>query len=345
MMRFEPTLQVRRLQVLRDDLVAYDERFHSGINVIRGENSSGKSTILNALFYGLGGDVTRWSDAAKLCTHVNVEVEINGFPATLSREISGKSSRPMDIYGGHLDDAVLAPTSEWKRFPYSRVGNRESFSQSLFALLGIPEAANDQYGNITMHQLLRLMYSDQLSPIEELFRSESFDSATTRENVGRLLCGAFDSELYDNELKIRELTKEFESKSAELRSLLAVLGRSDQTLTLDWLNAERANLVNRKNELVLLASDAQKEVAMGEGASLTLDRRGALYERLSKLQAQLSDQEAERDQLLVEVADSARFIDSLEYKHEALADAALAADAVGDVRYSHCPACHAELVT
>lgn len=343
MMRFDPTLQVKRLQVCRGDLIAYDEEFHAGINVIRGENSSGKSTVLNALFYGLGGDQTRWSDAAKLCSHINVEVEVNGLPATLSREISSKSGRPMDIYGGRLDDAVSAPRAEWRRFPYSRVGERESFSQSLFGVLGIPEAANDQYGNITIHQLLRLMYSDQLSPIEELFRGESFDSATTRENVGRLLCGAFDAELYDNELRIRDLTRDFEAQSAELRSLLAVLGRSDQTLTTDWLVAERANLISRKNELVASAQQAQKEVALGETSELTLDRRGALYERLSDLQEALSNREIERDQLVVESADSERFIQSLEYKYEALADAALAADAVGDVRYSHCPACHAEI--
>ena len=39
-------LFVNRLYVLTESgLVAYDEPFHHGVNIIRGENSSGKSTI------------------------------------------------------------------------------------------------------------------------------------------------------------------------------------------------------------------------------------------------------------------------------------------------------------
>ena len=39
-------IQIQRLKVLtRTGQTAYDECFHKGINIIRGENSSGKSTI------------------------------------------------------------------------------------------------------------------------------------------------------------------------------------------------------------------------------------------------------------------------------------------------------------
>jgi hypothetical protein len=70
MTRFEPTLVVTRMVVERIDRAVYDERFHEGVNIIRGENSSGKSTILNFIFYGLGGDLSDWSEVALLCTRV-----------------------------------------------------------------------------------------------------------------------------------------------------------------------------------------------------------------------------------------------------------------------------------
>jgi ABC-type molybdenum transport system ATPase subunit/photorepair protein PhrA len=42
-----PTLIVKRVVVERNGKPVYDEQFHAGVNVIRGENSSGKSTVLN----------------------------------------------------------------------------------------------------------------------------------------------------------------------------------------------------------------------------------------------------------------------------------------------------------
>ena len=41
-------------------------------------------------------------------------------------------------------------------------------------------------------------------------------------------------------MKLRELTRDFDAKNAELRSLFAVLGNTQHSLTLAWLDAQRA---------------------------------------------------------------------------------------------------------
>jgi predicted ATP-dependent endonuclease of OLD family len=190
-MRYDPSLIVTRLVVERGERAVYDEYFHEGVNVIRGENSSGKSTVLNCIFYGLGGDLADWSEAALLCNRIIIEVRLNGMPATLSRDISSQHGQPMEIFGGSYEEARLAPRAEWVRYPYRRSASQESFSQALFRLLGIPEVASEVSGNITIHQLLRLLYSDQLSPVENLFKFESrFDPPALRDAIGRLLAGA-----------------------------------------------------------------------------------------------------------------------------------------------------------
>ena len=51
----DSTLFVERLVVIKSGGSVYDERFHRGINVIRGDHSVGKTTILELLFYVLGG--------------------------------------------------------------------------------------------------------------------------------------------------------------------------------------------------------------------------------------------------------------------------------------------------
>lgn len=71
-----------------DGQIAYDENYHRGVNIIRGNNSSGKSTITHFIFYVLGGAFNDWVKEAKQCSSVIAEVELNGATLTLKREIN-----------------------------------------------------------------------------------------------------------------------------------------------------------------------------------------------------------------------------------------------------------------
>jgi AAA domain len=341
MTRYEPSLVVTRLIVLRSQHRAYDEIFHEGVNVIRGENSSGKSTILNCIYYGLGGDLADWSEMALLCTRVVVEARFNGLTATLSRDISSETGQPMEIFGGPYEASLKAPRSEWIRYPYRRSTNKESFSQAIFRLLGIPEVASDVSGNLTIHQILRLLYSDQLSPVETLFRYDTrFDPPALRDAVGRLLCGSYDGRLYQNELDIRTLTREFDALSAELKSLFAVLGRTDQSLTLDWLTAERNNLTAKQQATQDEIERIEREISLNTGADkLSLKAQDEAYTEVQRLQTELASIQQKRDAVNLAIADSASFIRTLERKIAALGDASAVAEHLGDVHFSICPAC------
>jgi hypothetical protein len=345
MMRFDPTLIVKRLVVQRNDVSVYDEQFHEGVNVVRGENSSGKSTILNCIFYGLGGDLADWSEVALLCTRVVLEVELNGKVATLSREISSSIGQPMDVFGGDFESSLTAPRAEWVRYPYRRSPSQESFSQALFRLLGIPEVANDISGNITMNQVLRLLYSDQLSPVEELFRHDNrFDSPALRDAVGRLLAGAYEASLYDNEMKLRDLTREYDARNAELRSLFAVLGQAGHNLTLDWLEGQRRSLAQDRTNLQSSIENAERGLYAVAGTDqLTLRAQNDAYAEVQELQSALGKARQERDATILAVGDSAAFINSLEQKIAALNDASLASRHLGDMKFNICPACYAPL--
>jgi hypothetical protein len=342
-MRYDPTLIVTRLVVERNGHAVYDEPFHEGVNVIRGENSSGKSTILNCIFYGLGGDLADWSEVALLCTRVIVEVRINGNVATLSRDISNQHGQPMEILGAKYEVARAAPRAEWRRYPYRRSQSQESFSQALFRLLGIPEVASDVSGNLTIHQILRLLYSDQLSPVEDLFRYDSrFDSPALRDAVGRLLAGAYEAALYENDLTLRDLTREFDAKSGELRSLFAVLGKTEHSLTLDWIEGERRSLETERAELQTQIEDAERQLYIRtHDDQLTLKAQEDTYAEVQRLQTALGKARQQRDALMLAIADSAAFITALEHKLAALGDASATAEHIGDVRFSVCPACYA----
>ncbi|WP_421265363.1 ATP-binding protein [Aeromonas veronii] len=64
-MLIKPTLKVDRLHVKRGSQVAFDEAFHSGVNVLFGRNGSGKTSVIQLLMYGLGYEIQNWKDEAR----------------------------------------------------------------------------------------------------------------------------------------------------------------------------------------------------------------------------------------------------------------------------------------
>ncbi|MCQ4635060.1 hypothetical protein GB927_033910 [Shinella sp. CPCC 100929] len=346
MIRFDPCLIVRRLVVKRGVQLAYDEQFHVGVNVVRGDNSSGKSTILNFIFFGLGGDLSKldWSGHALLCDHVWVEVELNGNPAVLRRKIDAASQSDMEIFGGRYEAAVEAPIESWLRYSYSRSQNKESFSQALFRLLGMPDVAVEGTSSITMHQILRLLYADQLSPTDSLFRFEGYDPENLREAIGNLLCGAFDTAIYESQQLRRVKERELQEVSAELRSIFRVVG-GEESLGLGWISQKRASLLADR-ERVLESITQKEELFYSSAASdrLTLTQQKELYNAVQKLQQDLAAAQEALSGIEFEISDSQSFIESLKRKVDALRDARLAADIVPDVHFATCPACYADVL-
>ena len=163
----------RLVIVTHSGTIAYDEPFHKGVNIIRGKNSSGKSTISNFIFYALGGDYNNWNPEAIKCREVFAEVEINGGIFTLRRSITTSLRQPMSIYWGTYETAK-SDLINWKTFPYQQTTDKVSYTNVLFNALNYPEVKSETDSNITIHQILRLLYIDQDSPTQSLFRRELF---------------------------------------------------------------------------------------------------------------------------------------------------------------------------
>ena len=84
-------LRLNRLRIGRPGGIAYDQDFHGGVNIIRGQNSSGKSTIADFIFFILGGEYDDWKDAARMCDVVQAEVETPRGKLTLMRQYCGRA--------------------------------------------------------------------------------------------------------------------------------------------------------------------------------------------------------------------------------------------------------------
>lgn len=345
MTQFEPSLRLRRLRVEKNSHSVYDEVFHSGVNIIRGDNSSGKSTVLNFIFYGLGGDLSDWSEDASNCTRVYCEVALNDLIATVARDVSEKNGQPMEVFGGELEEALRAPSAEWKRYPYNRSSSKESFSQIIFRLMGVPEAAGDGSGNLTLHQMLRLLYADQLSPVENLFKFDGrWDTPALRDAVGRLLCGAQETEIYENDLEIRSLQKEFDKLETELTSLFSVFGSDSHSLTAEWVALQKRELEIELTALKDKIQASELRQLSGDADPFTLKAQEEAYKAVQERSKYLEDIKSSRDQLVLGIADTERFIENQKHKITALRDSEVVAQEFGEIRFETCPVCYEPLI-
>ncbi len=331
-------LFVNRLYVITDDdKVAYDERFHHGINIIRGANSSGKSTITHLLFYGLGGDYTHFVAEARRCRRVMVEITVDGATLTLSRPIDKDSEgrvltqRGMTIHWGTLDEA-LAGTCQHISCGYKTSASKRSFSNVLFEVMGMPIVQGDS--NITMHQLLRLIYIDQESPTNVLFYYEMFDNQTTRETVADLLLGIFDAQLYEAKRRLRDLEADVAEVKADIRSLEKSLSpdqRSTQTIKdiiaakrqeIDRLSADVDRL--RRGEDVDKQKKSQTEILKAEAV---------------RLEQEIAKKEEDIDLLEHDIEDTNLFVDELSRRQSALDHSIDTREILGALPLEYCPEC------
>jgi uncharacterized Zn finger protein (UPF0148 family) len=346
MILHKPRVAIRRLGVWANGKSVYDQIFKDGANIIRGKNSSGKSTIADFIFYALGGDFSKWKHEASLCDHVVAELAINNTPVTVKRRIEPSQRQSMMIFFGTYDQANASAVQGWQMYPFQRgkagesLAAKESFSQALFRILEFPELRGDVDSNISMHQILRLIFIDQLSPVDSLLRMEQFDSALTRNTIGDLLLGVYDDELYTHQLQLVKKQRELEGVTAEYETVMQVMNEAEQETDINVINSQISALDQQRAKVMaaLKGAEALEELYVGAGRNIDHLRN----ELVAHKQA-LAKLEAENQNQTFEVEDSQEFIRILNFRINALDDANQARKLLGELPLSNCPHCLAPI--
>lgn len=339
MMQYKPYLLVNRLVVTKGIKHVYDETFTEGVNIIRGKNSSGKSSITDFIFYGLGGDLSKWKDEARSCDYVYLEVNLSGKILTLKREIRDYGRTGMDIFGDEFEVANTAANTDWLRYPYNAT-EKESFYQAIFKELGIPYSKSDDKGSITMHQLLRMMYVDQMTSPDRLFKFDRFDSPNKRKAIGELLIGLSDFSLYEKRVDFQKATAVLDAKVKEIKTIHQFLGGSIKTL--DEVDTEISDKVAEiaviDQRLESYSTSSEEEESEAEEAIIQ-ELVQTIYD-LRSIRTELSNK---LSTTTFEISDSQLFINSLISRLKALSETKNTISALSDVAFNHCPACQVEL--
>lgn len=337
-------LFVNRLIIYtRDNEIAYDEKYHRGVNIIRGKNSSGKSTITHFLFYALGGAFNEWVKEAKQCSRVIVEIEANGATLVLKRELNfneeGKANaqEPMYIFWGKFEDVL---PENWKKYDFRTTVNKVSFSNVLFDTLEIPIVKGDS--NITMHQILRLLYIDQESPTSSLFLYEHFDTMLTRETVAELLLGIYSQELYDKKQRRDIIEKDLGVIAQEIKAIKKFINNPYFLIP----SHIKSLINNKENEIASIEENI---------ISLKNEEKTVRYTKKTKLEFEVLNEDAIKQRTIFnrleddvrnlefEIEDSKDFIRELNNKLKGIRNSIATRDFMGSFSLEYCPECLSRL--
>lgn len=341
------TLFLQRLRIVTESGdVAYDELFHRGVNIIRGQNSSGKSTIVRFIFFVLGGYYTDFVPQAMKCRYVMAEVCINGTVIIIQRFMEKREDgkvngyTPMFVYYGPMEEAIEHRNRfEWQKYPYVTTDKTCSFSNVLFDMLNYPPIKAES--NITMHQILRLIYLDQESPVNSLFFYEQFDKELYREMVANLLLGLYDQKYSDSKQELRDTIKAIAETNVSIKNVGEFLQdarcKSSDFVRgmIDRLNEEIAGITNQIQELRNLdVVDNPQGLDMKQ--KLEYQR---ILEEITKLRKDSNSLEAEVKHLENEIEDSEYFIETLKRRKEAIDRSIATRDYFDSMHLDFCPEC------
>ncbi|MBY3104515.1 AAA family ATPase [Rhizobium laguerreae] len=335
------SLQIERMLVTRGANVLYDEPFHPGVNIIHGSNGSGKSSVADFIFFGLGGDLREWKESASRANNVYLQVLTPSGMLTLRREISTDPFRPMSIFFGQMNDALRSTPESWQHLPYRRPEHGYSFSQVLFKAIGLPESISDGASNITMHQILRLLYVDQLTPVQRIFRVENFDTWQTRQVIGDLLLGIGGYDLFDKQIALRATEQKYKEAVTSYRNLVAIASGYGENILVEHINSAMAQMNEERTTLLLSieALIAAKDDPSDQEKVKAIRSRNA--REYGQARRTVSTLESDIETLEYEIADSEEFIKHLKQSIADFDDATITFAALGHLSFEFCPSCFA----
>ena len=255
-------------------------------------------------------------------------------------------SQPMSIFWGSYNESLSSENIGWQIFPYRRSDNKKSFSNSLFLALGLPELRGDLDSNITMHQILRLLYIDQKSLTLDLLMTENFDSSITRKTISDLLFGVYDDTLYADEISLREAQKDEDVKTRQYQGIERILKASatetDPKVIKESMAANHAEVIQIEKDLERIRQNTVENKAEVEELELkTVGIKRSLLEargNLNRLQGQINEFE-------FEIHDSKEFIISLENRANALQQSLITRESFDTFSMTRCPNCLSPLDT
>jgi len=256
-------LIIKQVEYSGDNYSFKSPKFTTGINIIKGDNGSGKSTFSYFIEFGLGGDIKVFNSNNKNEKYKEIIEDKNNF-VKLSVYINNELFY-FKRFIGQNDIFIEFENGNVKQFCTERKYCKiEVFSDWLLFKLNIKKfklnlGTSEWFFNF--NDLLRLLYHDQDTEPRKIFKkpnSENFvsDSAIIRKSIFETLIGNSSDEYF---LKMNELNdSRLKKKEAEI--LLEEFNKLNPSLrlTLKGIQIEKESLKEQYQKLIKSREEYQR---------------------------------------------------------------------------------------
>jgi hypothetical protein len=336
------TFTINNLTGLKSNKIVINLDLNDGLNVIYGNNSVGKSTILDLLAYSLGAENINFKPAALACDFIFSEVKIQESIITVKREI--KNSRaPLLIFFGSVKESLKSPENEWLKLPYNSTEEKAGFSKFFLDYLNYPSTVSTE-SSITTHQILRLLYAEQKNNYLPIYREDPWDNSEKRTAIRDYILGIFSGELYELQLERRRTDKELVSTINRIQSFFQIIGRTSEHLIEEFLISEKFDLEKRKNEILEKIYNLNREITTINASNNQTDEQTKVKNELSALNKGALSIEDKLNDIKYENTDLDKFKAELNVRLIDIDHAISSNLIINDIDFEFCPCCHEKII-
>lgn len=229
-------IMIKQIKYEGDKYYYFNNSFNNGLNILLGENGSGKSTFTYLIVYALGGKVPYFEQDSKepisvilddTNNYVEMTLMINNKVYVLNRKIG---SNYISIYDKSKEEYVSLNLNRNGYF-YEKEGI--IFSDWLLNNIGINLIEINQ--NSTTHRvnfddLMRLMYYDQKTENEKIISEFAINTSNfykngivMRRTIFEILISEFFKEYYDTYFYLKEILKDKEEKIQKKNTIVELI--------------------------------------------------------------------------------------------------------------------------